>query len=56
MECAPQNKTTRIKVGMCEKGGKHIDYCWGWEKGHGVLHRIRQLELKEASKRREGTS
>ena len=22
---APQNKTARIKVGMCEKGGKCID-------------------------------
>ena len=27
--CATQNKSARIKVGMCEKGGKHIDYCSG---------------------------
>ncbi len=31
---APQNKTTaRIKVGMCKKGGKHIDYCSGLGEG-----------------------
>ncbi len=49
---ATQNKTARIKGER--KGREGGTQTIG--KRHGVLHRIRQLELKEASKRREGTS